>query len=136
MRRDYWWFNRHSGGDPRRLPGSLCDQTPEPAPAAPVAAGKYERATPVPAPTPARDAAPTSREHILTQRLADVTADRDSLDTANGTLVARLRLYRRLLADVGLSPETLAALERAELAPDRTLPLPRVRSMPPPRGQR
>lgn len=127
MRHTYWWRRL---ADPRRLPGSLCDETPEPA--APVAAGKYEPATPIPAPAPARDAAPTSREQHLTQRLADVTADRDSLDTANATLVARLRLYRRLLAETGLSPETLAALERAELAPDPTVRMPRVRSLPAP----
>lgn len=48
------------------------------------------------------------------QQLREVTADRDALDTANGRLLARVGLYRGMLTELGVSPRTVAELERAD----------------------
>lgn len=57
---------------------------------------------------------PTPEVLRLRQQLREVTADRDTLDAANGRLIARARLYRSMLAELGVSPITIAELERAD----------------------
>lgn len=103
----------------RELPGSLCDETPQALHAdGPAAPGRWQpRADDTPKPTrPANPIPthPTPEVLRLRQQLREVTADRDTLDAANGRLLARARLYRSMLAELGVSPITVAELERAD----------------------